>query len=150
MMSKEQEDKLTEMDLLKMDPEMLLMYLSKSYQLEVPLSVEEGNGNAARVMAKASAYYTYLITIKTHANLLKRTLKRKEVDKDIIEDMLMRETVLESEMARAKQVYDTISRMFTIRHQEIDQELKMSKWGEKKMKNKWEISLIFFSEIFYL
>ena len=126
-MNKEQEDKLTEMDLLKMDPEMLLMYLSKSYQLEVPLSVEEGNGNAARVMAKASAYYTYLITIKTHANLLKRTLKRKEVDKEIVEDMLMRETVLESEMTRAKQVYDTISRMFTIRHQEIDQELKMSK-----------------------
>lgn len=123
----QEEDKLTEMDLLKMDPEMLLMYLSKSYQLEVPLSVEEGNGNAARVMAKASAYYTYLITIKTHANLLKRTLKRKEVDKEIVEDMLMRETVLESEMTRAKQVYDTISRMFTIRHQEIDQELKMSK-----------------------
>lgn len=127
-MSKEQEEnKLTEMDLLKMDPEMLLMYLSKSYQLEVPLSVEEGNGNAAKVMAKASAYYTYLITIKTHANLLKRILKRKEMDKDIIEDMLMRETVFEAEMARAKQVYDTISRMFTIRHQEIDQELKMSK-----------------------
>lgn len=127
-MSKEQEEnKLTEMDLLKMDPEMLLMYLSKSYQLEVPLSVEEGNGNAAKVMAKASAYYTYLITIKTHANLLKRILKRKEADKDIIEDMLMRETVFEAEMARAKQVYDTISRMFTIRHQEIDQELKMSK-----------------------
>lgn len=127
-MSKEQEeDKLTEMDLLKMDPEMLLMYLSRNYQLEVPLSVEEGNGNAAKMMAKASAYYTYLITIKTHANLLKRTLKRKEVDKEIIEDMLMRETVFESEMARAKQVYDTISRMFTIRRQEIDQELKMSK-----------------------
>lgn len=127
-MSKEQnKDEHTEMDLLKMDPEMLLMYLSKSYPLEVPLSVEEGNGNAARVMAKASAYYTYLITIKTHANLLKRTLKRKEVDKEIIEDMLMRETVFESEMTRAKQVYDTISRMFTIRHQEIDQELKMSK-----------------------
>ena len=127
-MSKEQEeDKRTEMDLLKMDPEMLLMYLSKSYPLEVPLSVEEGNGNAARVMAKASAYYTYLITIKTHANLLKRGLKRKEVDKEIVEDMLMRETVFEAEMARAKQVYDTISRMFTIRHQEIDQELKMSK-----------------------
>lgn len=127
-MSKEQnKDEHAEMDLLKMDPEMLLMYLSKSYPLEVPLSVEEGNGNAARVMAKASAYYTYLITIKTHANLLKRTLKRKEVDKEIVEDMLMRETVLESEMTRAKQVYDTISRMFTIRHQEIDQELKMSK-----------------------
>lgn len=127
-MSKTQEDKqLTKMDLLKMDPEMLLMYLSKNYKLEVPLSVEEGNGNAAKMMAKASAYYTYLITIKTHANLLKRTLKRKEVDKEIVEDMLMRETVLESEMARAKQVYDTISRMFTIRHQEIDQELKMSK-----------------------
>lgn len=127
-MSKEQEEnKLTEMDLLKMDPEMLLMYLSRNYQLEVPLSVEEGNGNAEKVMAKASAYYTYLITIKTHANLLKRGLKRKEVDKDIIEDMLMRETVFEAEMARAKQVYDTISRMFTIRHQEIDQELKMSK-----------------------
>jgi hypothetical protein len=127
-MSKEQnKDEHTEMDLLKMDPEMLLMYLSKSYQLEVPLSVEEGNGNAAKMMAKASAYYTYLITIKTHANLLKRTLKRKEVDKEIVEDMLMRETVLESEMTRAKQVYDTISRMFTIRHQEIDQELKMSK-----------------------
>lgn len=123
----QEEDKLTEMDLLKMDPEMLLMYLSRSYQLEVPLSVEEGNGNAAKMMAKASAYYTYLITIKTHANLLKRTLKRKEVDKEIVEDMLMRETVLESEMTRAKQVYDTISRMFTIRHQEIDQELKMSK-----------------------
>lgn len=128
MMSKEQEeDKHTEMDLLKMDPEMLLMYLSRNYQLEVPLSVEEGNGNAAKMMAKASAYYTYLITIKTHANLLKRTLKRKEVNKEIVEDMLMRETVFESEMARAKQVYDTISRMFTIRHQEIDQELKMSK-----------------------
>ena len=127
-MSKEQEeDKHTEMDLLKMDPEMLLMYLSRNYQLEVPLSVEEGNGNAAKMMAKASAYYTYLITIKTHANLLKRTLKRKEVNKEIIEDMLMRETVFEAEMARAKQVYDTISRMFTIRHQEIDQELKMSK-----------------------
>lgn len=127
-MSREQEEnKLTEMDLLKMDPEMLLMYLSRNYKLEVPLSVEEGNGNAAKMMAKASAYYTYLITIKTHANLLKRTLKRKEVDRDIVEDMLMRETVFEAEMARAKQVYDTISRMFTIRHQEIDQELKMSK-----------------------
>ena len=60
-MNKEQEeDKHTEMDLLKMDPEMLLMYLSKSYPLEVPLSVEEGDGNAAKMMAKASAYYTYL------------------------------------------------------------------------------------------
>lgn len=116
----------TASQMLDMEPEKLLEYLTNNYIVKIPLAIEnfEQAKKASEEMAKASAYYVFFSPLKLQANMLKRILKKQKADKDLIDDMLVRETIFESQMAVMKQSYDTISRLFTIRHREQD-ELKM-------------------------
>lgn len=113
-------------EMLSMSPEDLLSYLTTNYIIQIPLAIDsqEQVKKASEEMAKASAYYVFLSPLKLQANMLKRLLKKQKADKDLIDDMLVRETIFESQMAVMKQSYDTISRLFTIRHREQD-ELRM-------------------------
>lgn len=116
----------TTQEMLEMDPAELLKYLTENYVIKIPLSIEtkEQVERASEEMAKASAYYVFFSPLKLQANLMKRILKKQKADKDAVDNMLVRETIFDSQMSVMKQSYDTISRLFTIRHREQD-ELRM-------------------------
>lgn len=113
-------------DLLSMPPDQLLDYLTNTFIVHIPLAIETPNDVKiySEEMAKASSYYSYLTPLKLQANMQKRFLKRQGASKEDIEDMLVRESIFESQLSVMKQTYDTISRLFTVRHREQD-ELKM-------------------------
>lgn len=113
-------------ELLKLDPEALLKHISSTYSVEIPFSIDssEISKKASEEMAKASAYYAFLSPLKLQANILKRMLKNQKAEKELVDDMLVRENIFESQMAIMKQSYDTISRLFTIRYKE-QEELKL-------------------------
>lgn len=113
-------------ELLKLDPEALLKHISSTYSVEIPFSIDssEISKKASEEMAKASAYYAFLSPLKLQANILKRMLKNQKAEKELVDDMLVRENIFESQMVVMKQSYDTISRLFTIRYKE-QEELKL-------------------------
>lgn len=113
-------------ELLKLDPETLLKHISSTYSVEIPFSIDssEISKKASKEMAKASAYYAFLSPLKLQANILKRMLKNQKAEKELVDDMLVRENIFESQMVVMKQSYDTISRLFTIRYKE-QEELKL-------------------------
>lgn len=113
-------------DLLSMPPDQLLDYLTNAFVVRIPLAIEtpEDVKFYSEEMAKASSYYSYLTPLKLQANMQKRFLKRQGASKEDVEDMLVRESIFESQLSVMKQTYDTISRLFTVRHREQD-ELKM-------------------------
>lgn len=113
-------------ELLKLDPKTLLKHISSTYSVEIPFSIDssEISKKASEEMAKASAYYAFLSPLKLQANILKRMLKNQKAEKELIDDMLVRENIFESQMVVMKQSYDTISRLFTIRYKE-QEELKL-------------------------
>lgn len=113
-------------ELLKLDPEALLQHISSTYSVEIPFSIDssEISKKASEEMAKASAYYAFLSPLKLQANILKRMLKNQKAEKELVDDMLVRENIFESQMVVMKQSYDTISRLFTIRYKE-QEELKL-------------------------
>lgn len=110
-------------ELLNLDPEELLTYLTNNYIVKIPLSINssEEASKAAEEMAKASAYYVFFSPLKLQANMMKRLLKKQKADQELIDNMLVRETIFDSQMSMMKQSYDTISRLFTIRHREQDE-----------------------------
>lgn len=120
----------TTRQLLEMKPMALLDYLTDHYVIKIPLKIEDPAQCrwVAEEMAKASAYYVFFSPLKLQANMLKRMLKRQGASKELVEDMLVRETIFESQMSMMKQSYDTISRLFTVRHKEQD-ELRMTGGG---------------------
>lgn len=122
----EQNKKYTANNLLNMDPLELVDFLAKRCKVNIPLSIntQEEGMLASKELAKASAYYAYLSPMKMRANVLKRKLKVAGADKILIEDMLSRETIFESQMNVMKQCYETISRLFTIKHKDLE-ELKL-------------------------
>lgn len=112
--------------MLKLEPDVLLKYLTENYTVDMPISIDtkEQVKKASEEMAKASAYYAFLTPLKLQANILKRVLKNKKEDKILIEDMLVRETIIDAHMSVMRQSYDTISRLFTIRYKE-QEEIRM-------------------------
>ena len=74
-------------------------------------------------MSKSTQYEAYLSEMADRADLMKRKLKL-EGKKDESSLMIMRENVLKGHATRMKHSYETISRLFSIKNQEL-QELKL-------------------------
>lgn len=117
---------LTAEEMLKMEPVELIEYINSKFKVDVPINIESQQeiNNASKRMAVAASYYSFFQSLKSQANVLKRYLKRTKADKILIEDMIDRENIFDTQASIMKQTYDTISRLFTIKHRELD-ELKM-------------------------
>lgn len=111
-------------ELLKMDPLDLLDYVVEKTKINIPTQLTAENQAAAvEELSRAMQYENSLSEMADRADLLKRKMKMVG-DKEGAAVMQMRENVLKGQATRSKRSYDAISRMFTIKNQEL-QELKM-------------------------
>ena len=96
---------------------------AKNLQAGLPVTEFENQEEAALELSKSTQYEAYLSEMADRADLMKRKLKL-EGKKDESSLMLMRENVLKGHATRMKHSYETISRLFSIKNQEL-QELKL-------------------------
>ena len=114
----------TKRELLDLEPLDLLDLLTARMKVHIPDQItSENQVQAATELSKAMQYETYLSEIADRADLYKRKFKIAG-DKDNSNLMQMRENVLKGHASRMKRSYDAISRLFTIKNQEL-QEMKL-------------------------
>ena len=114
----------TKSELLELEPLDLLDLLTARMKVPIPDQITSENQiQAATELSKAMQYETYLSEIADRADLYKRKFKIAG-DKDNSNLMQMRENVLKGHASRMKRSYDAISRLFTIKNQEL-QEMKL-------------------------
>ena len=114
----------TKSELLELEPLDLLDLLTARMKVHIPDQITSENQiQAATELSKAMQYETYLSEIADRADLYKRKFKIAG-DKDNSNLMQMRENVLKGHASRMKRSYDAISRLFTIKNQEL-QEMKL-------------------------
>ncbi|MCY7187296.1 hypothetical protein [Streptococcus gallolyticus] len=114
----------TKSELLELEPLDLLDLLTARMKVHIPDQItSENQVQAATELSKAMQYETYLSEIADRADLYKRKFKIAG-DKDNSNLMQMRENVLKGHASRMKRSYDAISRLFTIKNQEL-QEMKL-------------------------
>ena len=114
----------TKSELLELEPLDLLDLLTARMKVHIPDQITSENQiQAATELSKAMQYETYLSEIADRADLYKRKFKIAG-DKDNSNLMQMRENVLIGHASRMKRSYDAISRLFTIKNQEL-QEMKL-------------------------
>lgn len=114
----------TKSELLELEPLDLLDLLTARMKVHIPDQITSENQiQAATELSKAMQYETYLSEIADRADLYKRKFKIAG-DKDNSNLMQMRESVLKGHASRMKRSYDAISRLFTIKNQEL-QEMKL-------------------------
>ena len=120
------QQKMNSSDLLSMEPSVLQDYLTDNFSIQIPLAIVTVADleAASRVLSQAYSYYSFLVSMKMAARVQKRELQAQKESKKEITLMLSREETFEAQAAIAKQAYDTVSRMVTIK-QQINQEMKM-------------------------
>ena len=102
----------------------LLEWVVANMKIKIPNQITpENQEEAALELSKSTQYEAYLSEMADRADLMKRKLKL-EGKKDESSLMLMRENVLKGHATRMKHSYETISRLFSIKNQEL-QELKL-------------------------
>lgn len=118
----------TAAEMLQMDPQELLNYITATCVVTIPISIETPDEErvAADSLAKASAYYSFLSPLRLQARILKRTLKQQGADKRTVEDMLTREEIFDMQMQVMQQTYNTVSRLFTVKAQ-LNKEFEMQR-----------------------
>lgn len=111
-------------DLLEMDPLDLLDLLTARLSDKIPEKLtHENHLEASMELSKAMQAETYLSELVDRANIMKHKMKQLG-DKDGAAMMQMRENVFKGHASRMKRSYEAISRLFTIKNQEL-QELKL-------------------------
>ena len=112
----------TKSELLELEPLDLLDLLTARMKVHIPDQItSENQVQAATELSKAMQYETYLSEIADRADLYKRKFKIAGDNSNL---MQMRENVLKGHASRMKRSYDAISRLFTIKNQEL-QEMKL-------------------------
>ena len=99
-------------------------YLAGLLSVQIPSSIEniEDLKIAANVLSYLGPTYSFLMSMQMRANVFKRQYKK--TNKDKADDYYIRETMFETTGKAAKHLYDTCSRLITIKNM-IDHELKM-------------------------
>ena len=111
-------------EVLELDPLDLLEWVVTNMKIKIPNQITPENQEEVSIeLSKSIQYETYLSEMADRADLMKRKLKM-DGEKDASSLMLMRENVLKGHATRMKHSYETISRLFSIKNQEL-QELKM-------------------------
>ncbi len=116
----------TSADLFKMAPEELIKYLNKLCSFNTPASIEtvDDMKEAAKLLGQLGPLYSYLSNMEMTANVQKRFLKKDKDKKELYDSAITREYIFSSYVEQVKMLYNTVSRMLTIKNQ-IAQELRM-------------------------
>ena len=116
----------TATEMFSISPIDLNNYLIANFRIEVPttISTKEDLEKASKLLSQAYAYYSFFTSMKLSAGLQKRALRVQKENKDEIDKMIDREKIFDAYAGIARQAYDTVSRMITIK-QQINQEMKM-------------------------
>lgn len=114
-------------DILAMEPFDMIKYLTSAYDFSIPESIEtiEDMENAAALLSRFTAHYTYLTQLTLLANIKKREARRLGIPAPELDDACMREQILEKFADLAKTAYQTVSRLLTIK-QQINLELRLT------------------------
>ena len=111
-------------EVLELDPLDLLEWVVANMKIKIPNQITPENQEEAAIeLSKSTQYEAYLSERADRADFIKRKLKL-EGKKDESSLMIMRENVLKGHATRMKHSYETISRLFSIKNQEL-QELKL-------------------------
>lgn len=124
-------------DLLKLEPLKLHEYLTDNFTITIPdrLDSVEEVSRTAELISRATAYYSFLESMRVEANLKKTIYKdsaaitddpdlKKAYQKESA-NMLKREQIFESMVKITDRTYQGISRMITIK-QQVNKEIEMS------------------------
>ena len=116
---------ITENDILQMSLDGLIAYLAKLCEVQLPVGIEttEDMKTASMAIARLGPIYSYLVNMKMRVNIKKRICKKDKEQKDAYEELLAREVILDAYIDQAKMLYNTTSRMISIR-QMMNEELK--------------------------
>lgn len=113
-------------EILSTPPELLIDWLEEHFYTDIPCEVvsKEDMEVAAKLLLKLSAYYSFLCSLLTRAEIATRQAKR-ELGKLEYEDMVDRKKAISNAVDIVKQQYQAVSRAVTI-HIENMKELNMS------------------------
>ena len=102
----------------------LIIYLNKLCTFDIPKRVEtiEDMQQASNILGRIGPIYAWLINMEMRANINKRRLKKD--NKEDYEKALIQEAVFSAFGKQVNIIYNTVSRMVTIK-QQINQELRM-------------------------
>ena len=114
-------------DLIAMSPIDMIKYLTTTFDLTTPSSIEtiEDMEEAAALLSRFTADYTYLTQLTLLANIKKQEARRSGVTARELDDAFMREQILDKFADLAKTAYQTTSRLLTIK-QQINLELRLT------------------------
>lgn len=116
--------------ILVMDPTSLQKWLDEEFELTKPIPTEistiEDMQAAEKMIAILTNRLSYLSSLGVYAKIGVRHAKRKGKEgKELWEDMVDRQTAINSAEDTIKQKYNAVSRMITVK-QEINKEIYMS------------------------
>lgn len=114
----------TKREILELPMEELLVYLNQIIKFEPLPQVEtiEDLQKASRILGKLGPLYSWLTNMELMTNIQKKRYKKE--DKEKYEEWMIKESVFNSYAKQVNIMYNTISRMVTIK-QQINQELRM-------------------------
>lgn len=114
----------TKKEILELPMEELLVYLNQIIKFEPLPQVEtiEDLQKASRILGKLGPLYSWLTNMELMTNIQKKRYKKE--DKEKYEEWMIKESVFNSYAKQVNIMYNTISRMVTIK-QQINQELRM-------------------------
>lgn len=114
---------LTADELLKMEPQDVLMYLKNQMQVYIPPSIKTSADKAAasKMLVHTANWSCFLREMEQRARLEKRIMRIEKRDRLEIERMLGLEEVFEMYKKNCEQVYDTILKQMTLARLQIDE-----------------------------
>ena len=112
--------------LINMDPMTFMKWAINEFHIEVPTQIEDVDDASlvGELLARTSNSYSYLCELQGVFKILSRDAGRKG-DKKMKEDIIDKNTLIDEIGKGIKQQYQTLSRMITVRHNNLE-ELKMS------------------------
>ena len=112
--------------LINMDPMTFMKWAINEFHIEIPTQIENVDDSClvGELLAKTANSYFYLCELQGVFKILSRDAGRKG-DKKLKEDIIDKNTLIDEIGKGVKQQYQTLSRMITVRHNNLE-ELKMS------------------------
>lgn len=114
----------TTKELFNLQIDELISYLNKLSKIELPKQVEtiDDLQFASRALGKLGPLYSWFVNMEMLANITKK--QHKKTNKEKYEEAMMKENIFSSYAKQVNIMYNTVSRMVTIK-QQINQELRM-------------------------
>ena len=116
-----------QIDILQQSNDDLIQYLNTLCEIDLPISIETVDDlkTAAGILGKLGPLYSFLVNMKLRTNIQKRMFKKNK-EQEKYEDFLIKENIFEAFIDQVKMMYNTTSRMVTLK-QLVNEELKYTK-----------------------